>query len=73
MQLTHDELKKRFPNHPDPAPREYAGEWVAWDRDRRRIYAHGKDFGEVCEQAKAAGCQEPVLQMVSRGLFIGRA
>ena len=35
-----------------PVPREYAGKWVAWSADGRRIVAVG-DTAKACEQAAA--------------------
>ena len=32
MQLTFEEAKRRFPNRPEPAPLEYAGQWIAWNK-----------------------------------------
>lgn len=37
----------------EPVPREYAGKWVAWSADGRRIVAVG-DTHKACEQAAAA-------------------
>ncbi len=36
----------------DVVPREYAGKWVAWSTDGRRIIAVGSSF-KSCEQAAA--------------------
>jgi hypothetical protein len=58
---------------PRPAPVEYGGEWVAWDRERSRIIAHGKLVAAVRAAATAAGHADAVLQKVRRSdsLFIG--
>ena len=73
MQLTLEKAKKRFPNRPGPAPMEYAGQWIAWNKDRTRIVAHGAKFGEVRAEAIAAGCAEPLMQRVLAMSFVGRA
>jgi hypothetical protein len=41
--------------HPPVVPREYAGQWIAWDRQQTRIVAHGRTFAEVQQAAVAAG------------------
>jgi len=40
-------------------PLEYAGRWIAWNRDLTRIVASGSTFDEAHEAAVAAG--EPRL------------
>jgi hypothetical protein len=56
-----------------PAPVEYAGEWVAWNRERSRVIAHGKNVATVRAAAVAAGHANAVLQKVRRPdtFFIG--
>ena len=49
-----------------PAPVEYAGQWVAWNKDRTAILSHGANVAEVRKAAVAAGEPLPVLQKVSR-------
>jgi hypothetical protein len=41
--------------HQPRVPREYAGRWVAWDRDQTRIVASGDSFDEAKIAASAAG------------------
>jgi len=62
-------------NRPKPAPVEYAGQWVAWDRRETEIVAHGLHFKEVLDAARAAGHPEPVMQKVPAlgSYFIGAA
>lgn len=72
MRLTLEDAKKRFPNGPQPAPLEYAGQWVAWNKDRTRIVAHGARFGKVRAEAIAAGYSEPLMQRVLGTPFAGR-
>ena len=73
MQMTHEEAKRRFPNAPPPVPAEFAGQWVAWNKDRTEAVAHGASFGKVRAEALAAGCREPVMQRVTGAPFVGRA
>ena len=73
MQMTVEEAKKRFPDGPQPTPLEYAGQWVAWSKDRANIVAHGLRFGEVRAEAIAAGCPEPLMQRVVGASFVGGA
>jgi hypothetical protein len=71
MQMTLDEFRKRFPGRPDPAPIEYAWQWVAWNGDQTQILAHGRDFGTVLDEARAAGCEDPLMQKVVPAPFVG--
>ncbi len=73
MRLTLEQAKKRFPNRPQPTPLEYADQWVAWNKDRTQILAHGANFGKVRAQAVAGGCAEPLMQRVLASSFVGRA
>lgn len=73
VRISLNELKKRFPDHPGPAPLELAGEWVAWNKDRSKIVAHGRRFGEVRTAAIATGCREPLMQRVLGTPFVGGA
>ena len=52
----HDPL----PEHPI-VPLEYAGLWIAWDRDHTRIVASGRTIEAAFEDAIAAGEPEPIL------------
>jgi hypothetical protein len=71
MQMTLEEARKRFPDGPRPAPLEYAGQWVAWNKERTCIVAHGARFGEVRAAAIAAGCAEPLMQRLLGESFVG--
>jgi len=42
-------------------PLEYAGRWIAWDRDHTRIVASGPTFDAAYQAAIAAGEPEPIL------------
>ena len=61
------------PRRPPAAPVEYAGEWVAWNKLRSEIVAHGKNLSAVHEAAVAAGHSDAILQKVRRPdtIFIG--
>jgi hypothetical protein len=72
MRLTFEEAERRFPAGPQPTPLQYAGQWVAWNKDRIQIVAHGTNFGKVRAQAIAAGCAEPLMQRVLATSFVGR-
>lgn len=62
-------------HRPPPAPIEYAGQWVAWNREQTEIVAHGEKLVEVHRAAVAAGHPRAILQKVRRGneAFIGAA
>jgi hypothetical protein len=59
--------------HPGPAPVEFAGQWVAWNKTRTEIVAHGIEVARGRAQAIAAGHPNAVLQKVRQpdSLFIG--
>jgi hypothetical protein len=63
----------REPVRPSAAPVEYAGQWVAWNRERTDIIAHGKNLSEVHAAAVRAGHLDAILQKVRRpdASFIG--
>jgi hypothetical protein len=50
--------------HPGPAPLEYVGQWVAWNKDQTEIIASGRDLGAVHAAASAAGHPEAILEKV---------
>jgi hypothetical protein len=47
-----NEARRSVRSAPQVVPREYAGKWIGWSADGRRIIAVGSDF-ESCEQAAA--------------------
>jgi Family of unknown function (DUF5678) len=65
--------EKRKTSIPTPAPVEYAGQWVAWNRDRTEVVAHGDDVVEVHKSAIAKGLSKPILQKVRQpgAMFLG--
>ena len=55
------------------APIEYAGQWVAWNKQQTKIVAHGFKVAEVHEAALAAGHPKAIFQKVPEAdvYFIG--
>jgi hypothetical protein len=70
MPKTNSSVDQHWPR---PAPVEYAGQWVAWNKARSEIVAHGTDVAVVRAQSIAAGHPDAVLQRVRRPdtIFIG--
>ena len=56
--------KKEMPPIPRPAPVEFAGQWVAWNRERTEVVAHGRDFIEVHREVLALGYPNAIFQKV---------
>lgn len=54
------------PAAPMPAPIEFAGQWVAWNKGRTDIVAHGRHFAEVHALARAKGFPDAVFQRVRK-------
>ena len=53
-------------------PLEYAGQWVVWTKDLKRIIAHGTTLDEVAQVARQAGEDEIVFEKVPRlNSFVG--
>ena len=54
-------------------PLEYAGRWLAWNRELTRIVASGSTFDEAHDAAIAAGEPRPVLGKAPRAdvWFVG--
>ena len=71
MPMTLEQYKQRFPNRPDPVPAEYLGQWIAWDKCRRTIVAHGDNLSDVAKRARDAGCEESIMQKIPRATFVG--
>ena len=61
--MTLDE-KMADPRRPKLAPVEYAGQWVAWNKDETEIIAHGTDVAKVRAAAVAAGQTCAILEKV---------
>jgi hypothetical protein len=66
-------VSTRGKSHPGPAPVEFAGQWVAWNKAQTEIVAHGKEVAAVRAAAQAAGHPDAVLEKVRRPgtIFIG--
>jgi hypothetical protein len=65
-------LSELDPNRPQPAPLEYVGQWVAWNREMTQIVAHGESLEDAHRAAVAAGYPQPVLEHVPEPTaFIG--
>jgi hypothetical protein len=60
-----DERRGPVPERPI-VPLEYAGLWIAWDRDHIRIVASGQTIEAAFEAAIAAGEPEPILGRAPR-------
>lgn len=60
---------------PEPPPIEFAGQWIAWNKERTKIVSHGREMADVHRAALAAGYKDAILQRVRRPdeRFIGVA
>jgi hypothetical protein len=47
-------------------PKKYAGQWIAWNRDRTAIVASGRTLDEARHAAESAGESEPILAKAPR-------
>lgn len=54
------------PRRRRPAPVEYAGQCVAWNKDQTAVIAHGRHVATVRAAAVAAGQREALLERVRR-------
>ncbi len=54
---------------PQTIPLELGGKWIAWSSDCLRIVAHGDTLGEVKDEAKRAGEEDPCFQKAPRQTF----
>jgi hypothetical protein len=70
--MTNNPQKSQL-SHPPAAPPEFAGQWVAWNKERTKIVAHGDDMAFVHRSAIAIGHPNAILQHVRRPevTFIG--
>jgi hypothetical protein len=53
-------MREPLPENP-VVPLEYAGLWIAWDRDHTRIVASGPTIDGAHEAAMAGGELQPIL------------
>ena len=58
-------------DHNPIIPGRFAGKWIAWDAQSKRIIASGRTFAEVRKAARAKNDHEPQMMKVPRGLFVG--
>jgi hypothetical protein len=58
---------------PPIVPKEFAGQWIAWDRAQTQIIASGRTFAEVHQAAVATGELQPLMAKVPKAdaRFIG--
>ncbi len=65
--------RKTEPKTLPAAPIEFAGQWVAWNKQQTRIVAHGFKIAEVHEAALAARHPKAIFQKVPEAdvYFIG--
>ena len=47
-------------------PRKFAGQWIAWNRDRSAIVASGRTLEDARRAAQAAGESAPILAKAPR-------
>jgi hypothetical protein len=73
MLVSQNDPRLNEPRRRQPAPVQFAGQWVAWNDDRTEILAHGEDSETVWLAAIASGARNPLLEKVRRpGIsFIG--
>lgn len=64
MSRAHENTDAAF--HPPPAPVEFAGQWIAWNKERTRVVAHGKNVASVHVAAVSAGYPDAILQRVRK-------
>ena len=57
-----NQTQKQLPD----VPIEYAGQWVAWNGQRSKIIASGKDFAEVNRATEKTGEKHPLFEKVPR-------
>ncbi len=64
-----------IPDRPPAAPLEFAGQWVAWNKQQSEIVAHGVQVAVVRAAAIAAGHADAIFEKVRRpgASFIGAA
>ena len=69
---TLDPRQHTQPDQVPVVPLEYAGQWLAWTRDLKRIVAHGTTLDEVAQFAQQAGESDVVFEKVPRpNSFVG--
>ena len=58
---------------PPRVPRQYCGQWIAWNREHSRIVASGPTLQSALEAAIASGELQPLLTKApdARTRFVG--
>lgn len=58
---------------PSIVPKEFSGQWIAWNHSETKIVANGPTFAEAKEAAEKAGERHPILEKVPRAdrRFVG--
>ena len=51
---------------PPVVPKEFAGQWVAWNSDASAIIANGPDLKAVMHDAEKTGEAEPSFERIPR-------
>ena len=71
--MTKSLKRKMEPKTLPAAPIEFAGQWVAWNKQQTKIVAHGFKIAEVHQTALAAGHPKAIFQKVPEAdvYFIG--
>lgn len=66
--------KDKTSARPVVPPQELTRQWIAWNRDRSAIIAHGFDLKSVHDKAIALGAPDALLEVVQPvdRLLIGR-
>jgi hypothetical protein len=52
------------PKETPVVPKKYAGQWIAWNRDRTAIVGSGLTLPEAAAAAKSAGERDPGFEWV---------
>jgi len=56
-------IEKEVPQEEKPpvVPKQYAGQWIAWNQEQTQIVASGRTYEEARQAAIAAGADRPLL------------
>lgn len=57
-------VKEREQQVPPVVSKEFAGQWIAWNKSRTAIVGHGKTLPEAVQGAQAAGETDPGYEWV---------
>lgn len=57
---------RRGPRKKEPVvvPKEYGGQWIAWNREHTAIIGHGVTLAEARQRALATGEEDPGYEWV---------